>query len=117
MLPEVAGFAAEKAEKEKQDHYPARSGRAVWPVAHETWGRLGTIAESLLLACGAASARRAYRCGRIAGGRLRQWRARLDATLHRGIASQLASSRFGLPGACRRAAPIDRACVESKCGL
>ena len=44
----TAGAAAARAEKEKEDRYPPASGRYVWPVAHETWGRLGQQAEHLL---------------------------------------------------------------------
>ena len=113
-----AGAAAQKAEQEKDDRYPSSSGRVIWPVAHETWGRLGIQAEQLLEACAAAAARRAHRRGRLPGPSLRRWRARLDATLHRSIGAQLASARLGMPGrACRRAAPADHACLEARCGL
>ena len=33
--------AACAAEREKDDRYPPARGRAVWPAAHETFGRLG----------------------------------------------------------------------------
>ena len=114
----AAGFAAAKAESEKDERYPCQSGRSVWPIAHETWGRLGSQAEALLQVCAAAAARRAYRRGRLPGNCLRRWRARLDATLHRSIAAQLSAARGGLPGRhCRRPAPVDKACLEARCRL
>ena len=40
------GIVKTKAgEKEKRDRYQSNSVRQVWPVAHETWGRLGHEAE------------------------------------------------------------------------
>ena len=113
-----AGAVAAKAEKEKHDRYPSASGRSVLPVAHETWGRLGEEAESLLLACAAAASRRAWRFGRLPGNPLRRWRAQLDAALHRGVAMQLAVARHGLPGRpCIKQAPADLAILESQCTL
>ena len=115
---EAEAFAASKAEQEKDTRYPSRCGRSVWPVAHETWGRLGPQAESLLQTCAAAAARRAYRRGRLPGACLRRWRAKLDATLHRSVAAQLAAAWYGLPGRQRRrASPLDRACLEARCCL
>ena len=112
------GSAAEQAEHEKFERYPASGGRTMWPVAHETWGRLGAYAEHLLSTCSAVAARRAYRRGRVAGNCLRRWRAQLDAALHRGIAAQLVAAREGLPGRRRRtAAPADRAMLEGRCPM
>jgi hypothetical protein len=112
------GHVASVAEKEKSARYPDASGRAVWPVAHETWGRLGARAEQLLEACAAAAARQAYRRGRLPGNCLRRWRAQLDAALHRGIAAQLMAARFGLPGRRRRRrAPADVAQLEARCPI
>ena len=84
-------------------------------MVHETWGRLGPEAETLLMMCAAASARRAHRRGKVAGGELRRWRAKLDATLQRAVAAQLAAARFGLPGRPRRKLrPCDLASLESR---
>ncbi|CAE8609268.1 unnamed protein product [Polarella glacialis] len=114
----VMGHAAAQAEKDKEEKYPAAGGRAVWAVAHETWGRLGSHAEEFLVTCAAVAARRAYRRGRAAGNCLRRWRAQLDAALHRGIAAQLVAARHGLPGRQRqRTAPADRAELEGRCPL
>jgi hypothetical protein len=113
---QVHGSAAAKAEEEKLKKYPASRGRVVWPVAHETWGRLGEQAELLLSVCAAVAARRAYRRGRATGNCLRRWRAQLDAALHRGVAAQLVAAREGLPGRRKHsAAPADRALLESRC--
>jgi len=113
-----AGAAAAHAETEKLDKYPATNGRSVWPVAHESWGRLGPAAEQLLQACSAAARRRAHRRGRISGGELRRWRARLDGTLQRGIAAQLISSRLGLPGRRpHRSRPLDLCTIEASCAV
>ena len=110
--------AAAKAEDEKVERYGEKSGRTVWPVAHESWGRLGLQAEAFLLACAGAAARRAHRRGRIAGGELRRWRARLDGALQRGVAAQLFSARHGLPGrAVRRRRPLDLTQLDSQCAL
>ena len=113
-----AGACAQRAEAEKRDRYPAAGGRAVIPIVHETWGRLGTTAEDLLLALSAAAARRAYRRGRTAGPDLRKWRARLDAALQRSIAAQLDAAWNGLPGRPRqRRAPADLEALERCCPL
>ena len=116
---QVAGSAAARAEAEKEDKYPAARGRAVWPVAHETWGRLGEQAEQLLVVIAAAAARRAYRRGRTAGTELRRWRAQLDAALQRSVAAQLSSALHGLPGRARRRrqGPRDLRCLEGACKL
>ena len=112
------GSAARHAEIEKLRKYPAAHGRAVWPIAHETWGRLGDRAEQLLSICAAIAARKAHRRGRAPGNSLRRWRAQLDAALHRGIAAQLVAAREGLPGKKRRrTAPADRALLEGRCPL
>ena len=114
----TAGHAAAKAEAEKLDRYPPAGGRAVWPVAHETWGGLGEQAEQFLAMCAAAATRRAHRRGRTPGNCLRRWKAQLDATLHRSIAAQLTSARVGLPGrARRRRRPVSLAALEEKCPL
>ena len=95
---EQPGSAAEKAEGEKSDKYPAAAGRCVWPIAHETWGRLGHHAEAFLQMCASAATRREFRRGRLPGNNLARWRAQLDAALHRAVAMQLAVARSGMPG-------------------
>ena len=113
-----AGSTAREAEREKDERYPARAGRCVWPVAHETWGRLGERAEALLVLCAAAVTRRAHRRGRMPGNCLRRWRAQLDAALMRGVAAQLVSSRHGVPGRARKhLMPQDPARLEELCAL
>ena len=92
------GWASSRAEKDKKDRYPTAAGREVWPSAHETWGRLGDLAEQFLESCAAAASRRAWRAGRLPGNCIRRWHAQLDAELHRGVAMQLAAARYGLPG-------------------
>ena len=115
---QLPGFAAVRAEEDKTVRYQTSAGRKVWPVAHETWGRLGDQAELLLQACAAAASRRAWRLGRLPGNPLRRWRAQLDAVLHRGIVAQLSASRYGLPGRPhRRRSPADLATLESSCTL
>ena len=112
------GHTAEVAEGRKDDRYPTALGRSVWPVAHETWGRLGERAERLLEVCGAANARRAYRHGRLPGNCVRRWRAQLDAALHRAIAFQLVAARDGLPGRARcKRSPLDIEAIEVRCPL
>ena len=112
------GHAAAKAEQEKHEKYPARMGRSVWAIAHETWGRLGYDAEQLLVTCSAAASRRSYRRGRVPGNCLRRWRAQLDAILHRGIVAQLDAARFGLPGRSKhRKAPVDCSALEANSAL
>ena len=107
------GHAACQAEKEKWDKYPSTS-REIWPIAHETWGRLGPQAEDFLVFCAAAARRRAHRRGRAAGTELKRWRAALDACLHKGIAGQLVSARLGLPGkSAYRRRPQDLAALEA----
>ena len=118
LAADVPGRAAAQAETEKQQRYPAAAGRNVWPIAHETWGRLGDRAEDFLQWCAATCARRAHRRGRLPGNSLRRWRAQLDATLHKGVAQQLVSARNGLQGRkrCRRT-PGDLAVAEASCRL
>ena len=112
------GACAEKAEGEKHERYPASGGRFVWPMAHETWGRLGAQAEILLQTLAAAAARRAYRRGRVGGNELRHWCAQLDATLQRSIAAQLTSAHFGLPGrSSTRRGPLDVEFVRCGCPI
>ena len=113
----TAGHAAATAEREKEARYPAAGGRSIWAVMHETWGRLGQQAEVLLDTC-AAAARQAYRRGRNCTNILRVRRAKLDAALHRDVATQLCAAMSGLPGRPhRRAAPADRAELEGRCPL
>ena len=118
LASNAAGSAAEQAEKEKIEKYPSSGGRCVVAAAHETWGRLGVQAEDLLLHCAAAVRRRHLRRGRTSGNCLRRWRAQLDAALMRGIAAQLTSARFGLPGRVRRRVPPESAMqLEACCPL
>ena len=94
------GFTAESAEKDKISRYPPRKGRSVVPFAVETWGRLGNAAEEVLQKLAAAATRHAWRRGQCteAGSRLKRWRAVLDASLHRSMATMLLAARYGLPG-------------------
>ena len=109
-------YTAEEAAREKEAKYAAAGGRSVWPIAHGTWGRLGSLAEELLAKCAGIAARRAHRRGRAPGNPLRRWRAQLDAALHRDVAAQLVAARHGLPGKQRRRpAPADRAGLEARC--
>ena len=93
-----AGHAAQQAEQEKAERYPAAGGRAVTPFAVETWGRLGDQAEALLTHLAAAASRRDLLRGRVAVGRLQRWRATLDACLQKGVARAISAACFGLPG-------------------
>ena len=112
------GSAAAKAEKEKADRYPSASGRHVIPVAHETWGRLGSQAEQFLDTCASAAQRRAHRRCRVSGGEGRRWRARLDGALHRAVAMQQASGQRGLPGRRRqRQRPLDLSSLDMSCDV
>ena len=96
----TTGAAAEAAEAQKIERYPACGGRKVVPFAIESWGRLGQHAEHLLESLAAEATRHAQRRGRdaTAGSFLRRWRATLDAVLQKGIAKSLMSARQGLPG-------------------
>ena len=106
--------AASAGEREKYDRYLASAGRAVWPVAHETWGRLGPEAERLLVALAAAARRHAHRRGRPAGRELGRWRQRLDGILQRAVALQLIAAVHGLPGRRPvRTRPLDLAALEA----
>jgi len=95
-----SGWAAECAERDKEERYPAAGGRSVWTFALETWGRLGTAGEELLQFIAAEAVRHARRRGHVvtAGSFLRQWRATVDASLQKGVAAALISARCGLPG-------------------
>ena len=111
---ETPGAAASKAEGEKQQRYPATSGRSIWPLVHESWGRLGGIAEVFLQSCAAAARRHAHRRGKVSGNELRRWRARLDGALQRAVATQQLSARRGLPGrSLRRRRPLDLQVLEA----
>ena len=92
------GFAAAFGESEKRDRYPLAQGREVIAVVHETWGRLGAEAESFLMRLAAAARRYSLRRGRDATNTLARWRERLDGTLHKAVAVQLAAATRGLPG-------------------
>ena len=108
-----AGAAASKAEAEKLDKYPAASGRHIWPVVHETWGRLGSQGELFLRCCAAAARRHGRRRGKVTGGELRRWRARLDGALQRAVAMQKAAASRGLPGRRpHRRRPLDLELLE-----
>ena len=112
------GYTAEQATREKEEKYAAAGGRSVWTIAHESWGRIGCLAEELLARCAAIASRRAYRRGRMPGNPLRRWRAQLDASLHKRVAVQLVAARHGLPGKQRRRpAPADRTALEARCPL
>ena len=116
----ISGYAAQRGELEKQARYPPAAGRAVWPLAHETFGRLGERAEELLQQCAAIAARRAHRRGRQPGNVLRNWRARLDATLGRGLAAQLHQACAGTPGQPTLRLRLGRASagdLEARCPL
>ena len=109
-----AGYTANKGEEEKRTRYPPKGGRSVIPMVHETWGRLGDEAESRLATWVAAAKRRAYRRGRQAGDLLPAWRQRLDGSLHRSIAIQIAAATCGLPGRkAYRPKPEDLTALEA----
>ena len=97
---EEPAAAASKAAEEKHARYPAIGGRAVTPFVVESCSRLGDEAEQLLERLAAITTRRQQTRGQAPapGSCLRRWRATLDATLQRGIASALAAARRGLPG-------------------
>ena len=96
----VPGATARQAEKDKTARYPPSGGRSVVPFAVETWGRLGDGAEDLLQCLAAAAAHHARRRGQDceASGRLKSWRAILDASVQRGVAEMQVAARYGLPG-------------------
>ena len=99
-------LTAAKAEEEKRARYPPARGRITTPFAIESWGRLGSGAEALLVHLSAAASQRDLRRGRVEVGRLQRWRARLDATVQKGIVRSLAAACEGLPGrAHQRRAP------------
>ena len=96
---EITGYAAGRGEAAKASRYPPAGGRVVLALAHETYGRLGPAAEDLLLRCVAVAARKAHREGRGPDRNLlKTWRARLDASLVRGLATQLHQAHAGTPG-------------------
>ena len=99
------GHAAAQAVQQKQHRYPASGGRSVTPFAIETWGRLDAGAEELLDRLAAAATRRDVFRGHAPppGGRLKRWRAALDAVFQRGVAMSLMSARHGLTGRPRHA--------------
>jgi len=93
-------WAADCADRDKQERYPAAGGRSVCTFALETWGRLGTPGEELLQFIAAEAVRHARRRGHTAtaGSFLKNWRATIDAGLQKGVAAALISARCGLPG-------------------
>ena len=110
-----AGATALVGQADKKTRYPTNGGRSVWPVVYEAYGRAGPDAEYLLQLLVASFRRRAHRRGRASGQELQRWRARLDATLHRGVAAQLVAARLGLPGRRPfRRRPLDVTAIE--CG-
>jgi hypothetical protein len=116
----ITGYAASRGELEKQVRYPPAAGRSVWALAHETFGRLGERAEDLLKQCAAIVVRRSHRRGRQPGNVLRNWRARLDATLARGLAAQLHQACNGTPGQPTLRLRLSRASagsLEERCPL
>ncbi len=101
-MPQAAdetGYTAQRAEHEKLVKYPPVPGCTVTPLAHETFGRLGTRAEELLVRCAAIATWRAHRRGREPGPVLKNWRTRLDAALMRGVVHQLHRACTGTSGA------------------
>ena len=111
----VPGHATAEAEQHKADRYPPAGGRAVWPVAYESWGRAGVAAENLLVRLATVARRRAHRRGRACGQELLRWRAKIDAMLQKAVVAQLASARFGLPGRRPyRRRPLDLAALEAQ---
>ena len=111
----TSGAAAANAEAEKTKRYPPSGGVVVRGLAHETWGRLGTLAEDLLATAAAAAAREDHRRGRVPPHRLRRWRAQLDADLQRAVAAQHLSAVHGLPGRSHgRTLPVDVPALQAK---
>ena len=104
----VPGHAAAYGEVEKHDRYPPAQGREIVAVVHETWGRLGAEAEDFLERLAAAARRRGLRRGRDSVNTLARWREKIDGTLHKAVAMQLAAAARGLPGKRPyRKAPVD----------
>ena len=111
----VDGEAVRRADAEKHEKYPARSGYRVVTLGHETWGRLGEPAEETLSLCAAVANRRDHRRGRLPGDRLRRWRAALDGALQRGVARQLAAAALGFHGkAASRRGVLDMTALETR---
>mgnify|MGYP000597634931 CR=1 FL=1 len=115
----TTGYAAAHAENEKVRRYPPSRGRCVVPLAHETFGRLAPHAEDLMSRCAAVATRLAHRQWRLPPCVLRNWRARLYATLARGIAMQLHVCFNGTPGAApfRTHRRLPPATLEARCPL
>ena len=87
--------AADKRAAEKSEQYVQASGRRLVPLASETWGRLGTHAEEVLLQWAAAANRRDWQRGRAPAQRARRWRCALDASLQQSTARMLLACGFG----------------------
>ena len=114
----ITGYAAQRGEHDKAARYPPCGGRVVVPLAHEAFGRLGLQAEDMLEKCAAVAARRAHRQGLLPRRVLRDWRARLDATLARGLAAQLHQAHHGTPGQpIVRRRRLDCSDAEARCPL
>ena len=94
----TTGATAEHGDRDKADRY----GSSVFALVHESWGRLGEVAESLLMTAAEVAARLDWRRGRVPGQRLQRWRAQLDADLQRAQASMQLSAINGLPGRTHR---------------
>ena len=110
----TAGHAAAVGELEKHDRYPKAKGRDIIPVIHESWGRIGAEGDICLETLAAAARRRAHRRGRDSTTTLSRWREKLDGTLHKAVAVQLAAATHGLPGKRPyRRAPADLAGLEA----
>ena len=114
----LTGYAAQRGEHDKAVRYPPCGGRTVVALAHESFGRLGTQAEEMLALCTAIATRRAHRLGVPPRRVVRDWRARLDATLARGLAAQLHQAHQGTPGqpAVRRRR-LSNTDAEARCPL
>ena len=98
----MVGYTAARAEAEKLETYLPAGGRSVTPIAAETWGRRGAIAEAMLMDLAAAAARRDRRRAREPSGRLARWRAQLDGALQRSVVASLFAAQFGPPGRATR---------------
>ena len=109
------GATAAHAEAEKANRYPPVGDVVVRGLAHETWGRLGALAEDLLATAAAAATRDDHRRGRVPLHRLRRWRAQLDADLQRAVAAQHLSAVCGIPGRPHgRTLPVDLPCLQAR---
>ena len=92
------GAAARRPAEEEQQRYPPSGGRRATCFALESWGRLGTEGEALLLTLRAAADRRDQRTGHTQVGRFARWRRQLDSVVQHGIVRCLQASLVGLPG-------------------